>query len=170
MDLIGVNKQIKILSYIDGQPCHGPHHDLMSFSRVCHALMCIAPVLVPLMVRPQRIVPMCIMSKLSGAMQPTSFEVEEDTSSWPAYERGGLVTTTKQPKKLSFKSLEQAIAEPGEFLLSDFSKLERPALLHVGFQALDAFEVGAAPGLRKISGNMVQALRVLCECSGTNLS
>ncbi|KAK9849259.1 hypothetical protein WJX84_002174, partial [Apatococcus fuscideae] len=80
--------------------------------------------------------------------KPTSFEVEEDTSSWPAYERGGLVTTTKQSKKLTFKTLEQAVAEPGEFLLSDFSKLERPALLHVGFQALDAFEAneGRAPG------------------------
>ncbi len=32
--------------------------------------------------------------------------------------------------------------EPGELLLSDFSKFERPALLHVGMQALDAFEVG----------------------------
>ena len=78
-------------------------------------------------------------------MQPTSFEVEEDTTSWPAYERGGLVASTKQSKKLTFKTLEQAIAEPGEFLLSDFSKLERPALLHAGFQALDAFEVHTPP-------------------------
>ena len=41
-----------------------------------------------------------------------------------------------------FKTLEAAIADPGEFLLSDFAKFERPALLHVGFQAVDAFQVG----------------------------
>jgi ubiquitin-activating enzyme E1 len=35
----------------------------------------------------------------------------------------------------------QALADPGEFLLSDFAKLERSAQLHVGFQALDAFQV-----------------------------
>ncbi len=74
-------------------------------------------------------------------LQPTSFELEEDTTGWPAYERGGLVTSVKEKKQLNFKTLEQGIAEPGEFLLSDFSKLERSALLHVGFQALDAFQV-----------------------------
>ena len=78
-----------------------------------------------------------------GWLQPTSFELEEDTTGWPAYERGGLVTTVKEKKQLTFKTLEQGIAEPGEFLLSDFSKLERPALLHVGFQALDAFQVSS---------------------------
>ena len=42
---------------------------------------------------------------------------------------------------LDFKSLSDAVAEPGEFLLSDFSKFERSPLLHVGFQALDQFQV-----------------------------
>lgn len=51
------------------------------------------------------------------------------------------MTRSKEHKQLTFKTLEQGIAEPGEFLLSDFSKLERSALLHVGFQALDAFQV-----------------------------
>ena len=51
------------------------------------------------------------------------------------------MTQHKASKTLSFKSLEEALATPGEFLFSDFSKLERPALLHLGFQALDAFQV-----------------------------
>jgi hypothetical protein len=29
--------------------------------------------------------------------------------------------------------------DPGEFLLTDFAKMERSPLLHLGFQALDAF-------------------------------
>ncbi len=47
----------------------------------------------------------------------------------------------------SFKPLSAALSEPGEFLMSDFAKFERPALLHVGFQAVDAFttEKGHAP-------------------------
>ena len=47
----------------------------------------------------------------------------------------------KQPKKLNFKLLRDALADPGEFLFSDFSKLERSATLHVAFQALEAFRV-----------------------------
>lgn len=47
----------------------------------------------------------------------------------------------KRPKQLAFQPLQQALASPGEFLFSDFSKLERPGLLHVAFQALDAFQV-----------------------------
>ncbi|BDA45843.1 Ubiquitin-activating enzyme E1 1 [Coccomyxa sp. Obi] len=69
-----------------------------------------------------------------------SFELEEDTSAYSPYVRGGIVTQHKASKTLSFKSLEEALATPGEFLFSDFSKLERPALLHLGFQALDAFQ------------------------------
>lgn len=38
------------------------------------------------------------------------------------YQRGGIVTQHKGSKTLAFKPLGQAIAEPGEFLLSDFSK------------------------------------------------
>ena len=35
----------------------------------------------------------------------------------------------------------QSIAQPGEFLMTDFSKFDRPALLHIAFHALDIFEV-----------------------------
>jgi ubiquitin-activating enzyme E1 len=53
---------------------------------------------------------------------------------------GGYVTQVKQPLAVKFKTLLSALADPGEFLLSDFAKLERSALLHIAFQALDAFQ------------------------------
>jgi Ubiquitin-activating enzyme E1 four-helix bundle len=50
------------------------------------------------------------------------------------------------------RSLEACISEPGEFLLSDFSKIDRPGMLHVAFQALDRYRAKAgrcpAPGNR----------------------
>ncbi|GAB9471689.1 putative ubiquitin-activating enzyme [Globisporangium polare] len=52
---------------------------------------------------------------------------------------GGYVTQVKQPLTVKFKSLSDALASPGEFLISDFAKLNRPELLHVAFQALDVY-------------------------------
>ncbi|KAG0460335.1 hypothetical protein HPP92_023463 [Vanilla planifolia] len=71
--------------------------------------------------------------------RPYSFALEEDTIDFGTYIRGGIVTQVKQPKMLQFKSLRNALSEPGDFLLSDFSKFDRPLLLHLAFQALDAF-------------------------------
>ena len=47
----------------------------------------------------------------------------------------------KETKTLDFKPLAQALDDPGEFLLSDFAKMERPGILHIGFQALNLFQV-----------------------------
>ncbi|KAK1421694.1 hypothetical protein QVD17_24240 [Tagetes erecta] len=79
--------------------------------------------------------------------KPFSFSIEEDTTKYGAYTKGGIVTQLKQPKVLNFKPLEEAIKDPGEFLLSDFSKFDRPPLLHLLFQALDKFvsELGRYP-------------------------
>ncbi|GMN23622.1 hypothetical protein TIFTF001_000189 [Ficus carica] len=76
-----------------------------------------------------------------------SFTLEEDTTNFGAYERGGIVTQVKQPKVLKFKPLREALNDPGDFLLSDFSKFDRPPLLHLAFQALDKFvsELGRFP-------------------------
>jgi ubiquitin-activating enzyme E1 len=76
-----------------------------------------------------------------------SFTLEEDTTNYGAYEKGGIVTQVKQPKVLNFKPLREALSDPGEFLLSDFSKFDRPPLLHLAFQALDKFisEIGRFP-------------------------
>lgn len=79
--------------------------------------------------------------------RPYSFSIEEDTSNFGAYQKGGIVTQVKQPKILNFKPLREALKEPGDFLLSDFSKFDRPPLLHLAFQALDKFilEFGRYP-------------------------
>ncbi|KAL8027054.1 hypothetical protein ABFX02_14G070700 [Erythranthe guttata] len=79
--------------------------------------------------------------------RPYSFTLEEDTTNFGAYERGGIVTQVKQPKVLKFKPLREAIKDPGDFLLSDFSKFDRPPLLHLAFQSLDKFvvELGRFP-------------------------
>ena len=68
-----------------------------------------------------------------------SLEVDVDSSNFGEYIKGGMITQVKQPKTLHFESLSKRIEDPGEFLLSDFSKLERSALLHVGFQAVEEF-------------------------------
>ncbi|XP_057433289.1 ubiquitin-activating enzyme E1 1-like isoform X2 [Lotus japonicus] len=76
-----------------------------------------------------------------------SFTLEEDTTNYGIYEKGGIVTQVKQPKVLNFKPLREALSDPGDFLLSDFSKFDRPPLLHFAFQALDKFisELGRFP-------------------------
>merc|ERR1712226_733029 len=79
--------------------------------------------------------------------RPYSFAIEEDTTQYAAYVKGGIVTQVKQPKVLNFKPLQEALRDPGDFLLSDFSKFDRPPLLHLAFQALDEFihEYGRFP-------------------------
>ena len=77
-------------------------------------------------------------------VQANAFELEGDLSGFAPYQRGGIVTQHKAPKQLAFRPLQQALADPGELMLTDFSKIERPGLLHLGFQALDAFQVCSA--------------------------
>ena len=67
--------------------------------------------------------------------------MEIDSTQFSPYISGGIATQVKESKVLNFQSLSDAMAHPGEFLLSDFSKFERPLLLHIGFQALDQFQV-----------------------------
>ena len=51
----------------------------------------------------------------------------------------GLYTQVKVPKDLSFEPLTKQLAAP-EYLISDFAKFDKPAQLHLGFQALHAFQ------------------------------
>ena len=46
--------------------------------------------------------------------RPYSFFLEEDTTRFGAYEKGGIVTQVKQPKLLNFKSLQEALQNPSE--------------------------------------------------------
>ena len=73
-----------------------------------------------------------------------SFEVEEDLSAYGAYKIGGMVVQEKQPKTLAFRPLSAAIASPGDFLLTDFAKMDRSPLLHLAFQARRASGGGGA--------------------------
>ena len=50
------------------------------------------------------------------------------------------MTQVKEAKQGKHRSLAECITQPGEFLLSDFSKIERSQLLHVAFQALGQFK------------------------------
>ncbi|CAG2120352.1 unnamed protein product, partial [Medioppia subpectinata] len=84
------------------------------------------------------------MAELNGCeprtinvLGPFSFAIG-DTSAFGQYKRGGYATQVKVPKSVNFKSLRESLAAP-EFVLSDFAKMERPAQLHVAFQALHAF-------------------------------
>ncbi|KAG4994850.1 hypothetical protein JHK84_031817 [Glycine max] len=95
-----------------------------------------------------------------------SFTLEEDTTNYGMYEKGGIVTQVKQPKVLNFKPLREALSDPGDFLLSDFSKFDRPPLLHLAFQALDKFifELGRFP----FAGSEDDALKFISFASYIN--
>ncbi|XP_078180716.1 ubiquitin-activating enzyme E1 2-like [Carex rostrata] len=101
-----------------------------------------------------------------NSTRPYSFFLEEDTTNFGTYKSGGIVTQVKVPKVLQFKPLREANKDPGEFLLSDFSKMDRPALLHSAFQALDQFrsELGRFP----VAGAMEDMERIIEFARGVN--
>lgn len=98
--------------------------------------------------------------------RPYSFNIEEDTTNYSAYMKGGIVTQVKQPKVLNFKPLRDALKDPGDFLLSDFSKFDRPPVLHLAFQALDKFisELGRFP----VSGSEEDAQKFISLFTNIN--
>ena len=48
----------------------------------------------------------------------------------------GTPAAPSQPVKVTFRPLSEALAEPGEMMLSDFAKFDRPQVLHAAFRAL----------------------------------
>ena len=68
---------------------------------------------------------------------PYSFSIG-DVSGLGQYKTGGLYTQVKMPKIINFQPLTEQLKKP-ELLTSDFAKFDRPAQLHVGFQALHEF-------------------------------
>ncbi|KAF4509164.1 hypothetical protein G6O67_005455 [Ophiocordyceps sinensis] len=70
---------------------------------------------------------------------PYTFSIG-DVSGLGTYTRGGIYQQVKMPKIISFKSFTTALKEP-EFLMSDFAKFDRPPQLHLGFKALEAFQL-----------------------------
>ncbi|SCU82375.1 LAME_0C00804g1_1 [Lachancea meyersii CBS 8951] len=57
------------------------------------------------------------------------------------YKKGGVFKQVKMPLKMSFKTLRESLADP-EHLFCDFAKFDRAAQLHLGFQALQQFQLG----------------------------
>ncbi|XVF46203.1 hypothetical protein PTKIN_Ptkin03bG0008700 [Pterospermum kingtungense] len=100
--------------------------------------------------------------------RPYSFTLEEDTTNFGTYIKGGIVTQVKQPKVLNFKPLREALKDPGDFLLSDFSKFDRPPLLHLAFQALDKFvsDLGRFP----VAGSEEDAHKLISIAGNINES
>ncbi|XP_044505408.1 ubiquitin-activating enzyme E1 1 isoform X1 [Mangifera indica] len=98
--------------------------------------------------------------------RPYSFTLDEDTTNYGTYVKGGIVTQVKQPKVLNFKPLREAIKDPGDFLLSDFSKFDRPPLLHLAFQSLDKFvsELGCFP----VAGSEEDAQKLISVATNIN--
>lgn len=90
---------------------------------------------------------------------PFTFEIEgaqvEDSPT-----QQGYITQVKQPVTMAFETYEKRLAEPGEMMMSDFAKWDRPALLHSAFQALEEFAAsngGESPN----PGDADQAAKVL---------
>ncbi|XP_018463821.2 ubiquitin-activating enzyme E1 1 [Raphanus sativus] len=98
--------------------------------------------------------------------RPYSFTLEEDTTGYGTYVKGGIVTQVKQPKLLNFKPLREALSDPGDFLFSDFSKFDRPPLLHLAFQALDRFTSGA--GRFPVAGSEEDAQKLISIATAIN--
>lgn len=80
---------------------------------------------------------------------PFTFEItgEEGVAAESAGVQQGYITQVKQPVTLTFETYEKRLADPGDFMLSDFAKFDRPALLHAAYQGLEAVraEVGDFP-------------------------
>ncbi|KNC53555.1 ubiquitin-activating enzyme E1 [Thecamonas trahens ATCC 50062] len=95
------------------------------------------------------------MTELNGnaytvkeVINPWMFSIEVDTTGFGEYFDGGLVTEKRMPRFIPFRSLRETLHSPGEFLVSDWGKWGRPALLHLALQALDAYRTehgGAYP-------------------------
>jgi ubiquitin-activating enzyme E1 len=100
------------------------------------------------------------------AVRPHSLELEVDSTAWAPYVGGGLATQVKEAKTLAFEPMAASIAAPGEFLLTDFSKLDRPAVLHLGARALDAF--AARRGRLPAAGAAAEADELLADARALN--
>lgn len=71
---------------------------------------------------------------------PYTFELEGvDTSSQEEAITQGYITQVKKPIQVSFSKYSEALDNPGELMLSDFAKFDRPPLLHLAYKALQQY-------------------------------
>lgn len=57
----------------------------------------------------------------------------------PSTNQQGYITQVKQPKTIKFDTYASKLENPGEIMMSDFAKFDRPPLLHLGYQALNKY-------------------------------
>ena len=83
------------------------------------------------------------MNELNGSkarpikvVSPFKFSIEDTESYKSDKGTGGYFRQVKQPVNVKFRSLRDCLEKPGEFLLSDFGKLDRSDLMHRTFHAL----------------------------------
>jgi len=71
---------------------------------------------------------------------PFTFElVGLDLSACETPATQGYITQVKKPITMEFETYEAALENPGDLMMSDFAKFDRPPLLHLGYKALDMF-------------------------------
>lgn len=79
---------------------------------------------------------------------PFTFEIQNMQLTNETDNQQGYITQVKQPVTIKFETYAKRMEDPGEFMMSDFAKFDRPQLLHVGFQALEEYRMangGAYP-------------------------
>jgi len=94
-----------------------------------------------------------------------TFTVEVDGTAFGTYKNNGIATQVKLPSIMNFKSYEEALKEP-EFVTTDWAKFERPSQIHLGWQAIAAFQQKhkAFPAAR----NAEHLKEVLATCDQLN--
>jgi len=94
---------------------------------------------------------------------PYIFEIEgaaiQDTTGGEAQQ--GYITQVKQPVTIAFETYEKRLAQPGECMMSDFAKYDRPELLHKSFRALEEFRSSHNDGEYPTPGDTVACKKVL---------
>lgn len=71
---------------------------------------------------------------------PFTFElIGVDASQCSEAASQGYITQVKTPVTMSFKSYREALEQPGELMMSDFAKFDRPPLLHLAYRALASY-------------------------------
>ena len=112
------------------------------------------------------------MTELNGVtcvvkdVKKHSFKLDLDTTSFSQYVGCGIATQVKETKTLKFSSYAEALESPGDFLLSDFAKMERSPQLHLAFGALDAYV--AKHGAEPIPGSEADAEKFVAEAEALN--
>ena len=71
---------------------------------------------------------------------PFTFELPDvDASKCTEPATQGYITQIKTPTTMKFKSYREALADPGELMMSDFAKFDRPPLLHLAYRGLASY-------------------------------